>query len=231
MAAAVQYWQPTTRGAVTAAIARSESHHPCACARQKPRHGILFLAANPRASNLLTLTEECAEIQRELQMTRNRDRFRFDSRWAVGVDDLMRHLMDLDPAVVHFSGHGCSAEGLALQDEHGNPQQVSARALAMMLSATTHQVRVVLLNACYSRVQAEELTAIADCVISMNGPIGDDAARSFAIRFYGALGNGRSVGNAVHHGLAALAAKQLPDARVPHCLSRPGIDPHALVLT
>jgi hypothetical protein len=191
---------------------------------------ILFLAANPRGSNLLELSEECAEIQRELQMTLYRDDFRFESRWAVGIDDLMRHLTELDPTVIHFSGHGSGSPGLMLQDEQGQPQLVSARALAMMVDAATRNVRVVVLNACYSTVQAEALAAKIDCVVGIDGAIGDDAARAFAIRFYSAVGNGRSIGNAVAQGVATLAAKQLTDEVLPRCLTRHGIDAYEILL-
>lgn len=191
---------------------------------------ILFLAANPRESNLLELTEECAEIQRELKMTRNRDNFSFESRWAVSIDEFMRHLTELDPTVIHFSGHGCGSAGLVLQDERGQPQLVTTRALSMMVDVATSRVRVVVLNACYSSVQAQELSTKVDCVVSMNGAIGDEAARAFAIRFYGALGNGRSIGNAVQHGIATLVAKQLPDEVIPRCLTRDRVDAHDLVL-
>src|SRR5690348_13887791 len=83
------------------------------------RHAILFLAANPCSSNLLKLGEECAEIQRELKMSPNRDDFRFESRWAVSIDELMRHLTEIDPTVIHLSGHGGGSAGLLLQDDHG----------------------------------------------------------------------------------------------------------------
>lgn len=191
---------------------------------------ILFLAANPRGSHPLRLAEECAEIQRELKMAPHRDDFRFESRWAVGVDELMRHLMELDPTVIHFSGHGGGSAGLMLQDEQGHPQPVPARALAKVVGTTAPSARVVLLNACYSTEQAEELRAGADCVVGMDGAIGDDAARAFAIRFYGALGNRRSIGNAVDQGIAALAAKQLPDEVLPRCLTRNSIDAHRVFL-
>ena len=88
---------------------------------------------------------------------------------------------------------------------------MSARAMAMMVDAAARNVRVVVLNACDSTEQADVLRAKVDCVVGMDGAIGDDAARAFAIRCYGALGNRRSVGNAVAHGVAALAAKQLPE--------------------
>jgi hypothetical protein len=100
----------------------------------------------------------------------------------------------------------------------------------MMIEAATRNLRVVLLNACYSNVQAELLNGKVDCIVSMDGAIGDEAARAFAIRFYGALGNGRSIGNAVEHGIATLAAKRLPDDALPRCLTRDGIDAHDVVL-
>jgi len=188
------------------------------------------MAANPRDSNSLQLPEECAEIQRELRMTGNRDRFRFESRWAVSIDDLMRNLTELDPTVIHFSGHGCGNANLILQDEQGSSQRVSPRALAMMIGAAAPSARVIVLNACYSAVQAEQLRATVDCVVGMDAAIGDDAARAFAVRFYGAIGNGRSVGNAMQHGIATLAARQLPDELVPRCLTRGGVEANDIIL-
>jgi hypothetical protein len=189
-----------------------------------PRHVILFLAANPGGTSPLRLGEECAEIQRELKMTPYRDDFHFESRWAVSIDELMRHLTELDPAVIHVSGHGDCSGGLLLQDEQGQPQPVSGRALAMMVEAAARNVRVVVLNACYTTLQADALRAKVGCVVGMSGAIGDAAARAFAIRFYGALGNRRSIGHAVAQGIATLAAKQLPDEALPRCATRDGIE-------
>lgn len=198
--------------------------------RRAKRHGILFLAANPHGGNLLKLGEECAEIQRELRMTANRDEFYLESRWAVGIDELMRHLMELEPTVLHFSGHGGGNAGLMFQDQQGQPQPVSARALAMMVTAAARSVRVVVLNACYSAVQASALRTTVDCVVGMDGVVGDDAARAFATRFYGALGNRKSIGNAVAQGVAALAARQLPDELLPRCMTRDGINADDIIL-
>jgi hypothetical protein len=195
-----------------------------------PKHVILFLAANPDGTSPLKLGEECAEIQRELKMTPHRDDFHFESRWAVSIDELMRHLTELDPIVVHFSGHGDRCAGLLLQGEQGQPQPVSARALAMMVEAAARSVCVVVLNACYTTVQADALRAKVDCIVGMSGAIGDAAARAFAIRFYGALGNRRSIGNAVAQGIAALAAKQFPDEVLPRCVTRDGVNAEQVFL-
>jgi len=45
----------------------------------------------------------------------------------------------------------------------------------------------VLLNACYSRVQAEAITEVIDCVIGMNDAIGDNCRCHFAAHFIAAL--------------------------------------------
>jgi hypothetical protein len=191
---------------------------------------ILFLAASPQGNYPLRLGEECAEIQRELKMTPNRDDFRFESRWAVGVDEFMRHLAELDPTVIHFSGHGNNRGELVLQDEQGQAQSITARALVMMVEAAAPRVRLVVLNACYTTAQAELLRASVECTVTMDGAIGDAAARAFSIRFYAALGYRRSIGNAVAQGIAALAAKQLPDELLPRCLTRGGVDANRLSL-
>lgn len=213
------------------------------------KHVILFVAANPHTSNPLRLAEECAEIHRELKLAPHRDDFQFESRWAVSIDELMRHLNELAPTVIHFSGHGARRRsvpgnsgttrdialhdtdcGIYLQDEQGHPQLVSPRALAMMIDAAAREARVVVLNACFTATQSDVLRARVECVVGMDGAIGDDAARAFAIRFYGALGNRRSIGNAVDQAVAALAAKQLPDEVLPRCLTRDGIDKYGVFL-
>jgi CHAT domain len=211
------------------------------------RHVILFLAANPSETTRLALDEECAAIERELRMTTGRDDFDFRSKWAVSIDDMMRHLNELQPTIIHFSGHGggstgiylqdeqrqrapetrhvkaASDAGIYLEDEHHRPQHVSARALTQMIGSAAPSTRIVVLNACYSDVAAEALRGVVDCVVGMRGAIGDDAARSFAVGFYRALGHRRSVGNAVDQAVATLTAKRFPDAYLPVCRTRDGV--------
>jgi len=211
------------------------------------RHVILFLAANPSETTRLALDEECAAIERELRMTTGRDDFDFRSRWAVSVDEVMRALNELQPTIIHFSGHGggsagvyvydaqqaprsdqrdigvVSSAGIQLQDEQRQPQHVSARALTQMIASAAPSARLVVLNACFTNSVAEALRGVVDCVVGMRGAIGDSAARSFAVGFYRALGHRRSVGNAVEQAVATLAAKQLPDEHLPICYTRDGV--------
>jgi hypothetical protein len=222
------------------------------------KHRILFLAANPSKNSRLALDEECAAIERELRMTAHRDDFDFRSKWAVTVDEMMRHLGELQPTIIHFSGHGAAPadngssattrdivpaedsagapRGIYLLDDHGGPQIVTARALTMMIKSAAASARIVVLNACYSEPQADAVRSVVDCVVGMAGAIDDDAARSFAVGFYRALGNrrsvgnGRSVGNAVDQAVATLAAKGMPDEKLPRCLTRGGVDAYQVIL-
>jgi predicted phosphodiesterase len=216
------------------------------------KHVILFLAANPRGTSRVALDEECAAIERELRMTSGRDDFDFRSRWVVDIDDMMRHLNELEPAIVHFSGHGGDGSGVDLvgdprsprrdavtaveagilvEGEQRQPQFVTARALAKILASTAPATRVVVLNACFTEPTADALRNVVDCVVGMRGAIADDAARAFAVGFYRALGYRRSVGNAVEQAIAALAARALVDGQLPVCLTRDGLTADRIVLS
>lgn len=210
------------------------------------KHTILFLAANPRDTDRIALDVESAAIRDELRMAAGRDDFDFHSRWAVSVDDLMRHLNELSPTIVHFSGHGTSgtarahaashrdvesprAAGILLQDRDRS-QYVNERALARMIASASKATRLVVLNACYSAGIADSLCHVVDCVIGVDGAIEDAVARSFAVGFYRALGYRRSVGNAVAQAAATLDAKQQPD-HLPVCRTRDGLSAEQMFLS
>lgn len=190
------------------------------------KHTILYVAANPLDTDRLALDEECAAIERELRMTACRDDFEFRSKWAVSVDELMRHLNEMEPAVLHFSGHssahvpgasgrsgapqqgitGAHGAGILLQEGQSR-QVVSDRALARMIASAGPSTRVVVLNACYSAEVADALRRGVDCVAGIDNATAHTAARSFAVAFYRALGNRRSIGNAIEQAAAVLEAK------------------------
>jgi hypothetical protein len=192
---------------------------------------ILFLAANPAGTSQLRLAEECAAIQRELRLSiTGREDFHFESRWAVSVDEMMRHLLELAPVVVHFSGHGVADGGIVLHGDSDDSHTVSGHALAAMIRTTTKSVRVVLLNACYSAEQAEALRDAVDCVVGLTGEVADSAAHAFAVGFYRALGYRRSVGGAIEHARATLGAKGLGEQSIVQCEAASFCDPSKLFL-
>jgi hypothetical protein len=113
-----------------------------------------------------------------------------------------------------------------LHDERHDAQVVPGDALAQMIETMAHSARLVVLNACYSDVLAAELCEVVECVVGMSQAIHDDAALSFAVAFYRALGNRFSVGTSFKQGLAILAAKHRADRAAPRCRTRNGIHAH-----
>ena len=164
---------------------------------------ILFLAANPANTNPLRLDEESREIDAGLRRARQRDGFEFRQSWAVRPQDLQRAILDYDPQIVHFAGHGAGEQGLVLEDEAGNAQPVSAEALGSLFGLYP-QVECVLLNACYSELQAEAIVKHVQYVIGMKQAIGDKAAITFATAFYDALGAGKPIDFAFNSGCTAI---------------------------
>ncbi|BAY15070.1 hypothetical protein NIES21_08840 [Anabaenopsis circularis NIES-21] len=152
----------------------------------KPQR-ILILAANPKQTLRLRLDEELRDIESGLERAQNRDNFELRSKWAVRPRDIRRAILDYRPNIIHFSGHGAGVQGLAFEDETGNEQLVTGEALAGLFGQFSNQVECVLLNACYSEVQAKAIAQQINYVIGMNDQIQDQAAIEFVVGFYDAL--------------------------------------------
>jgi hypothetical protein len=81
-------------------------------------------------------------------------------------------------------------------------------------------VECVLLNACYSVLQAEAIALHIPYVIGMNQAVGDAAAREFAVGFYDALGAGRDIEFAYKSGCVAIQMANLPEQSIPQLKKR-----------
>ncbi len=165
---------------------------------------ILFLSALPDGAGRLKLEQEAREIREALKMGRDRDAFRFEVRGGVRWQDVSRAIEELQPEIVHFSGHGTGTPGLVLEEENASAQLISADALQRTFRLFPG-VKCVVLNACYSQVQAEAIYGHVSCVIGMGAAIGDRAARDFAVGFYDGMGAGWGYQKAFDLGLARMA--------------------------
>ncbi|MHC5854304.1 CHAT domain-containing protein [Nostoc sp.] len=176
---------------------------------------ILILSANPINTNKLRLDEEMREIQSALSRLRNREQFELISRGAVRIDDLRRALLDKEPQVVHFSGHGTGTDGIALENISGDAQLVSTESLSNLFGLFKDKVECVLLNACYSEIQAETIYQHIDCVIGMEHAVTDKAAINFSTAFYDALGAGRSYAESFQFGCNNIDLNGIPESFTP----------------
>ena len=170
---------------------------------------ILFLAANPRKD--LNLEKESQRIKDKLKRSKYRDEFQFITEFAVRLDDLRQAMLENNPQIVHFAGHGVGKrktagtlrdlspspekveeEGIVLEANNGQGELVSGEELAKTLGLFAEQLECVILNGCYTEVQAKAIAQKIDFVIGMQQSIDDNAAINFAAQFYAALGQRRS---------------------------------------
>jgi hypothetical protein len=217
---------------------------------------ILFLAANPVDTNRLRLDEEMRTIDQRLRAAGSRDKFNIVQGWAVRPGDLSGYLLRYQPHIVHFAGHGSkqgatnlqdgdfmrgmrdvqlpgrSDQGaIILQDDSGNRKPVSPSALGSLFRALKDNTRCVVLNACFSAIQAQAIVEEVGCVVGMSRAIGDKAAINFAGGFYEALGYDRSVQTAFDVGCSQIDLEGLGEEGTPRLLVREGVDASRLILT
>jgi|YNPMSStandDraft_2_1061718.scaffolds.fasta_scaffold16062_1 hypothetical protein len=195
---------------------------------------VLFLAAYPDA-NPLKLDEEIRAITQKIRASEYRNTLDLASAWAVRPDDLLQTFNEHKPHIVHFSGHGSPSGEIILVDEslvNGKrvSKPISPVTIKALFQALKDNIQVVLLNACYSRIQAEAIRDVIDCVIGMNSAISDQAAITFAASFYRALGFGRSLKEAFEQGKVSLLLEGIPEDDTPELLCRSGIDPAKVFL-
>lgn len=176
---------------------------------------ILFLAADPSDAARLRLGEELREIQSQMQLAKLRDRFTLHERMSVRPVDISQALLDVQPQMVHFSGHGTSTGALCFESQSGTLHPIEADALAALFEQFADQVKCVLLNACYSETQAEAIAKHIEYVIGMNQAIGDKAAIAFAVGFYQASGAGRSIEEAYKLGCVQIRLQGIPEYLTP----------------
>lgn len=186
---------------------------------------ILFLSANPNDVTEIRLGEEVREVEDSIQLGECRDQLLLLPHFAVRVPDLRDTLLRHRPHVLHFSGHGSATQGIALKDKNGNLKLVHVDALASLLGVIKDNVRVVVLNACFSSLQADEISKVIDFTIGMNNTIRDHSAIVFSSAFYQGLAYGRSVQEAFALGVSALMLEGIPEATTPVLLSKAGVDP------
>ncbi len=176
---------------------------------------ILVLSANPINTTKIRLDEEVREIQSAMDRSRRREEFELIPRLAVRIDDLRRALLDHNPEIVHFSGHGDGTDGIALENSSGHAQLVSTESLSNLFKLFKDTVECVLLNACYSETQAEAIYQHLNCVIGMEHAITDKAAIQFSTAFYDALGAGRSYKDAFDFGCNNIDLNSIPEFLTP----------------
>jgi hypothetical protein len=154
---------------------------------------LLFLAANPSDQARLGLTTEIKKLDERLRATAYRDAYDIAQHWDVEVTELQRLILRHKPQIVHFSGHGKREGQLVFQDARGASSPIPVELIANTFRILGKYVRCVVLNACFSRTQADAIVKNVEAVVGMDSAILDVDAIEFSCSFYEALGYGEDL--------------------------------------
>lgn len=189
---------------------------------------VLIVSASPLDQDRLRLSAEFRDIRHALQRSRNREEWVIESNEAATVDDLRRALLDFRPTIVHFSGHGGGLDGLCFENTEGKTNSADAESLAKLFHHFKDDLKCVVLNACYSRIQGDVIRQEIDYVVGMSSAVEDKSAANFAVAFYDAVFAGTNFRTAFDLGCTALDLNNLPDADVPIFMTGSHLEPTEL---
>lgn len=171
---------------------------------------ILFLSANPWTTGRILVDEEAREIFEKIQEGSYRERFELHKHAATRPIDLQRLLLMHKPHIVHFSGHGSKNQKIILGGSPGRGKTIDQQGLVDVLGLYSHHLRLVLLNACFTKAQARSIAEVIDYAVGVGKGIGDKGSVAFAGAFYRALGFGKSIRDAFDSARAELVLTRMP---------------------
>lgn len=164
---------------------------------------ILFVTANPAKTARLLLAEEIRDVTERFNLSEQGKHFNIEVVGAARYDDVRVAILKHQPYIVHFSGHGHVDGTLALETKNGQPDFITPETLSELFSLFSSHVKCVILNACYSEIQAKAIAEHIRYVIGMEQEIDDQIAIKFAVGFYDGIAHGRSIEDAYKFGCNA----------------------------
>jgi hypothetical protein len=195
-------------------------------ALRESRGRILLAVSDPTDLGRLRLGLEEREVREALDLSSGRARWAVYSRPALRLRDLTRALLDLQPNIVHFAGHGSEKGGLFLEDEAGFAQCVPPEAVAELFRLAEGAVHCVVLNACFSRRQARAISAYVPFVMGSPSTVDDKAAIAFSVGFYQTIGAGRDIAQAYNVGRAHMQGAGTAPRALPVLIQRTDVAGH-----
>lgn len=207
-------------------------------------HGVIAEMAASKAESLrvvyataapggdLRLDKEIRRVRLAVQSATHRDLVEINTLTAATTGDLLDALMRHKPHVVHFSGHA-NEDVLLFDNDNDNDtpgRSIPTGVLARAIGAVDHPPIVVVLNACESASQLEQLVNHVPVAIGMSASVMDVDAITFATRFYSALAEGQSLQAAMAVARVDMEMNGLEGHDLPTLRTADGVDPSRVVL-
>lgn len=169
---------------------------------------ILFVISNPRNAQPLNVEAEINRIQRAIKPASDKRLIEIEYVEQATLQNLENALAKKPFHILHYSGHGVmTARGsmLVMEDDKGMSLPVSLDQLAPIISKG-QDLRLIFLSACKagninetkaSSGIATGLMRVVPAVVAMQFSILDTSASKLAEAFYGQIGNGATLEEAL----------------------------------
>jgi len=179
---------------------------------------ILFLSANPHQD--LSPDEEYRIIENVISKSSIRDNIQLVPKFAVRINDIISAINEVEPHIVHFTGHGTKDGELRLTDSSGDMDELLSTESLEKLFLTTKSVKLVFLSACHSISQTKAISSHIDYVIGMKRQINDITAIAFAETFYGSIFTDKSIDNALNQAIVRLETEYKGEVDIPELFEK-----------
>ena len=153
---------------------------------------VLFVAAEPANLKRSYTAYEFSEIHSMLLREGFSNRLEIIQIPDTSPKKLTTYLLEYQPNIVHFSGHG-DKEGIYLSDDNRQKVLVSKEKLGEVFDLFKDVVGCVFLNACYSAPQTSRIKESISYVIGTSHLLKAKVALEFSSKFYEALGKGKDI--------------------------------------
>ncbi len=175
---------------------------------------ILMFSADPDPGNSpLGIPRESREIREWIRNSDHRDRIQFEEAPAARSTDFLQRINEVEPDIVHFSGHG-STSGILTTSDGDGPQPLKTATIGRLFESAGKNVRLVVMNSCFSEPQADQIVTSVECAIGTKSSISDDSAIEFSKALYGAIGYGHSVKKAFNQGKLAVEMQNTDEENI-----------------
>ncbi len=152
----------------------------------KTRIKVLMMGAAPKDAEALRLGKQASRLKEELRSLRAPSfDLRIEPAWAVSPRQILTEILNEQPKVLHFNGHGEPGR-LFFESEDGTSASVEGDVVAQFLDGKSF-LDCVLLSACFSNVIAPLFAKHVNYVIACEGEVDDEASLEFTVAFYVSL--------------------------------------------
>jgi len=194
------------------------------------------MSSNPHQD--LNLEKEYREIDEAIKKSKYRDQITLISKLSAHASDLIDTLNNDQPDIFHFSGHGTkdngalcftgeefvvvetNEEGEQVVTPHTDVVPASGDALDAIFELAEPNLKLVILDSCYSKTQADIIVEHIDYVIGMNHSIGERTATTLVKQFYRSLIDGKGIEKSFKQAKALIGIEHIKDKDVPELLKK-----------